>query len=628
MKNSKIDPARIKNFPLDNPKAKIVCQRGVYYVCERHYYWDSTKKAGREDRVYIGRIVDDTFYTTEQYKAKFKRDGSPRIFERPKNRPYRRKATAPKAADQNAQANTGSNPATEASPEPAAESKRPTPAAALNALCVPSQLTTRRIGATAIFDTVARQIGLRQDLINVWGPRAADLILSLAYHWLTTANNACYLFQSWAEGYLLPFDGEASAKDLSDFFTELGSRAGWEKKFFSARIARTDKDEIFSYDATNVATKACGVLDAQYGKSKKGGYRRQIGMSILFAHRTGLPVMYRLFPGNITDVSTIADLLTRYDLLTDNQIVAAVLDRGYFSLENLARCIDKVHRVLIAAKMNISWVAEATEDAMPLLWDARSRLKKHPVWGTTIEKTLTFDDCKSRKVWIHIFRDEAKSNLEYKAFFEDIEEYEAQWKHAAHSTEQERNALSKNGLLKFFETPAAGPGECELQRNYDAINAESRYFGFFASVSTMKCDAQTAIETYSRRDAIEKCFMAGKTDVNMKTVRSYSEATVKGRFIVSFVALCIICEVRRRMRLPLVEFGANGQITKELAPLGSEYTFEEILNTLQTVQALTTRDGKMQMMEVTKRQHEIARRLRCPDVFSGLPAYVAQNQLC
>ena len=371
MKNSKIDPARIKNFPLDNPKAKIVCQRGVYYVCERHYYWDSTKKAGREDRVYIGRIVDDTFYTTEQYKAKFKRDGSPRIFERPKNRPYRRKATAPKAADQNAQANTGSNPATEASPEPAAESKRPTPAAALNALCVPSQLTTRRIGATAIFDAVARQIGLRQDLINVWGPRAADLILSLAYHWLTTANNACYLFQSWAEGYLLPFDGEASAKDLSDFFTELGSRAGWEKKFFSARIARTDKDEIFSYDATNVATKACGVLDAQYGKSKKGGYRRQIGMSILFAHRTGLPVMYRLFPGNITDVSTIADLLTRYDLLTDNQIVAAVLDRGYFSLENLARCIDKGHRVLIAAKMNISWVAEATEDAMPLLWDAR-----------------------------------------------------------------------------------------------------------------------------------------------------------------------------------------------------------------------------------------------------------------
>ena len=67
-------------------------------------------------------------------------------------------------------------------------------------------MTTRRIGATAIFDAVARQIGLREDLIIVWGPRAADLALSLACHWLTTASNACYLFQSWAEGYLLPFD--------------------------------------------------------------------------------------------------------------------------------------------------------------------------------------------------------------------------------------------------------------------------------------------------------------------------------------------------------------------------------------------------------------------------------------
>ena len=101
-------------------------------------------------------------------------------------------------------------------------------------------MTTRRIGATAIFDAVARQIGLREDLIIVWGPRAADLALSLAYHWLTTASNACYLFQSWAAGYLLPFDGEASAKDLTEFFTELGNRqAGRRSSSLLALPART-----------------------------------------------------------------------------------------------------------------------------------------------------------------------------------------------------------------------------------------------------------------------------------------------------------------------------------------------------------------------------------------------------
>lgn len=35
MKTTKPDPKTIKNFPLDNPKAGIVCERGNLYVCER-----------------------------------------------------------------------------------------------------------------------------------------------------------------------------------------------------------------------------------------------------------------------------------------------------------------------------------------------------------------------------------------------------------------------------------------------------------------------------------------------------------------------------------------------------------------------------------------------------------------
>ena len=67
MKNSKIDPARIKNFPLDNPKAKIVCQRGVYYVCERHYYWDLTKNLNSPQRIrrsknYLEHIDFEEFF--------------------------------------------------------------------------------------------------------------------------------------------------------------------------------------------------------------------------------------------------------------------------------------------------------------------------------------------------------------------------------------------------------------------------------------------------------------------------------------------------------------------------------------------------------------------------------------
>ena len=48
-----IDPNSVENFPLDNPKAKIVRDRGRIRVVERDYYWDKEKKRGLEKRRYL-----------------------------------------------------------------------------------------------------------------------------------------------------------------------------------------------------------------------------------------------------------------------------------------------------------------------------------------------------------------------------------------------------------------------------------------------------------------------------------------------------------------------------------------------------------------------------------------------
>ena len=71
-----IDPNSVENFPLDNPKAKIVRDRGRIRVVERDYYWDKEKKSGLEKRRYLGMIVDGRFYDTELYAKLFKRSGA------------------------------------------------------------------------------------------------------------------------------------------------------------------------------------------------------------------------------------------------------------------------------------------------------------------------------------------------------------------------------------------------------------------------------------------------------------------------------------------------------------------------------------------------------------------------
>lgn len=114
----------------------------------------------------------------------------------------------------------------------------------------------------------------------------------------------------------------------------LSTTPDWEARFFGARLARMDEDEVYSFDATNIATKAMELADAQLGKSKEEGYRDQIGLSLLLGHKSDLPVMFLIFHGNITDVATFSNPLSR-EILQGKWVFAAVIDRGYFSVKNL-----------------------------------------------------------------------------------------------------------------------------------------------------------------------------------------------------------------------------------------------------------------------------------------------------
>lgn len=80
---SSINPASIKHFPLENHKARIFESKknglvSAVYVVERYNLLDGRSGKYKRVTVTIGRIVDNTYYTMEEYHSAFKRDGSAR----------------------------------------------------------------------------------------------------------------------------------------------------------------------------------------------------------------------------------------------------------------------------------------------------------------------------------------------------------------------------------------------------------------------------------------------------------------------------------------------------------------------------------------------------------------------
>lgn len=450
------DPSNVVGFPLSEKKAKIIRDPyGNFRVVVRRYYWDSVDQRGKEKREYLGYVVDNVYYATEDYRRLFHRDGTKRCA--PK------KSLSAKAKDKNMTADL-----TDSSTQ-----------------AFLSSLSTILVAEFPVYYAIAKETGLLEDLAQTWGADNANKILAIAFHWMHTSSNSAYLFKSWVGGKLLPYWESMESKEMTEFFRELVEQPDWRKTFFNARIARLPEDEVLSYDSTRVATEAVANPYAQCGKGKEGGYQKQVGLALLLGHKTGMPVFFRMFPGQIADVSTVADMLLRFDEINDKKkIFAAVMDRGYFSLENFAKFVDSKSRVIVAATMDVKWIREAIEKAITSLWEGSSHIRGD-VFGVTVPVKPKFDDGVERELWVHVFRSDSKSSIETQAFFTDLEDFESQWKNWDDDAHTGVCPLLKSRKLAYYREPAGLPGQSILERDNEKINEAIRYFGF--SVTSQPC---------------------------------------------------------------------------------------------------------------------------------------------
>ena len=543
-KNVTPRPEDVEGFPLSNRHAKIVRDHDFIRVVERHYYWDKEKGRGLEKRKYIGYVFEGVYYSNEEYRRKYKRSGKKRVVPRP---------------------------------DPQTCAPRP---------FVPA-LETKVAAEFPLYYAVAESCGLVQDLTAVWGEHAAQIILSVAFEWLNLGQNAAYRFEGWSAGKYLPYSESISSKELSQFFESLVRVPSWRKDFFRARIERLPEDEMLSFDATAIASEAENMSYVRFGKGKGGFCQNQLGLILLLGHRTQMPVLFRVLPGNITDVTTVPDMLFRFDEITEKKrVFAAVVDRGYCSMDNIAGFIDAGSRVIVAAKTNQKWIEEAIEDVLSDLWMPATRVPNDKCWGQTVPMEKVFPDGKKRRFWVQVYRTDERSQRENDAFFCDLDKFERQWlaydpsEHAA----GKEPALKQSPLLKYYVNPGM-PGVDKLVRDHDAIAQATRYFGCFCNITTFECTAAQALLEYQTRDSIEKCFKAGKSYADMDTLRAHSDQTAEGRLLVGFCCMTILTQIYKRMR------------------------------------QITVVDTGKRWCEIPKKQHTIAESLGFPDLYKVVPSW-------
>ncbi len=312
----------------------------------------------------------------------------------------------------------------------------------------------------------------------------------------------------------------------------------------------------------------------------------------MFGEESGLPFYYRKLPGNITDVKIVKQLMSEFDIL-GYQKVKIVLDRGFYSKQNINGLYKAHPKILIGVKLNPTY-------AKTILDEERANLKRwsnHQTqfgvyglcrtinWDYEQERPYKGDILKGkRRAYLLLYyspekaaRDEINLNNHLTTLQKDLLE----------GTKRDYYAKDYQKYFEVTETPKRGR---KVTPREDVIQEKLRNCGYFAMLSNEVKDPFDALSLYRSKDITEKAFGNLKERLNFRRMQVSSELALNGKLFVEFIALIYLSAVKRKM---------------QDAKLFETWTLQGLLDELDVIELLEAPGHGRILGEITKKQEAI-----------------------
>ena len=297
---------------------------------------------------------------------------------------------------------------------------------------------------------------------------------------------------------------------------------------------RDKKQRIYiSYDSTNKNCQAGDIDFVEFGKPKDDKGIPVFNVSLAFDKTNRVPLFYEEYPGSITDVSQFRCMIDKV-IEYGYKKVGFILDRGYFSKENIQYMDANQYSFIIMAKGCKSLVASMVNSVQyKFETDRKCAIRAYRVYGTTITSRLYEDDTKDR--YFHIYFDAFKQAAERENLEQKIERYR-QYLEKSIGTEDKGFGKTYTDYFSFFYK---GKKLVGIQEKSDVIQRQLNLCGYFCIITSEKMTAEEALICYKGRDVSEKLFRADKSFIGGHSMRVQSSEALSSKIFIEFVALIV-----------------------------------------------------------------------------------------
>ena len=390
-----------------------------------------------------------------------------------------------------------------------------------------------RVGAYSLIKNMFNETKLN-DIINPLFKDKGGLIKDLVSYEIIDESNVMQHFEDYEYNHPLFNENmhiysDSSVSDLlsknitpDDINTFINA---WTK------INKSKGKVYISYDSTNSNCQAMDIDLCEMGHAKLNPTKPIVNLSIAFDEDNKIPLFYELYSGSIPDISCIETMINKAKGFGFND-ACFILDRGYFSKNNIRNIVKQGYDFLIAARNKEGFIDDLISECdLSFKSNRKNRVNNQNIYGTSYKKKLFgLND----EVYVHVFFNAGK----YPSILQNVENDIAI--HAERLNKLKFEIVDPDFKDPYHELIIDKDNKLiAFRENEKAIEDIEKYLGYFVLITSEKMTYAEAFNKYSGRDQSEKLFKSGKSFLGGDAYRVHTKQSLESKTLITFIALII-----------------------------------------------------------------------------------------
>ena len=414
------------------------------------------------------------------------------------------------------------------------------------------------VGVYAVIQKLIDSSGLSPILADVFGEEAAQLILDLAMYMIMQESAVFQHFPHWGRNHAIFSESVRSDSYISAFQKESVSvsKINQFKKLW-AQNSIDDGKLFFCYDSTNVNSQAEGVFLIQKGHAKDDPSLEQVNTDYVIRQRDGLPVTFTTFPGSVVDMAEASEMIEFFRKLLDKETsvsITMICDRGYISEDNVLEMDNARIGFLLMLRRNMGITQDLLEANASSVRSSAYYIPELDQYGKTVPGRLFEGDTKTR--YFHIIWDPVLETKHRKKLFSDIATKEKVIEKAIdRKTRLTEDEIKKYSAWFDLDLEMAGRINVKMRgrgsgkekeapayiikaavKNHLRIDQDAKQCGYYILITSRPMTISHVLDAYSKRDCVEKVFMALKSFLGMDKIGVDSDDSIHAKSLIWFIA--------------------------------------------------------------------------------------------